>query len=133
MIDGTVWPARDTKQDLLPRSGRIALGQQASGEQDARVGLHRRFRDGSLEQRDRGLAQARPHVLVREVAVQHAIVRVQVQRDPRLPLPVATVADLGKKLRRYIRAYSKSAKPFCWTYTDPTRRIRPNKIAGTAY
>lgn len=31
------------------------------------------------------------------------------------------------------RAYSKSAWPFRWTYTDPTRRIRPNTIAGTAY
>ena len=28
-----------------------------------------------------------------------------------------SVADLGKKLRKYIRAYSKSAKPFRWTYT----------------
>jgi transposase len=44
-----------------------------------------------------------------------------------------SVADLGKKLRKYIRAYSKSAKPFRWTYTDPKRRITPNKIAGTAY
>jgi len=31
------------------------------------------------------------------------------------------------------RAYSKSARPCHWTYTDPTRRIHPNKIAGTAY
>lgn len=44
-----------------------------------------------------------------------------------------SVADLGRKLRRYIRAYSKSAKPFRWTYSDPSRRIRANKIAGTAY
>jgi len=33
----------------------------------------------------------------------------------------------------HIRAYSKSAKPFRWTYTDPSRRIVPNKIAGTSY
>jgi len=38
-----------------------------------------------------------------------------------------------QKLRKYIRAYSKSAKPFRWSYTDPTRRIRSNKIGGTAY
>ena len=44
-----------------------------------------------------------------------------------------SVADLGKKLRKYIPAYSKSARPFRWTYTDPSRRIRPNKIAGTSY
>jgi len=44
-----------------------------------------------------------------------------------------SVADLGRKLRKYIRAYSKSARPFRWTYSDPTRRIRSNKITGTAY
>jgi hypothetical protein len=42
-------------------------------------------------------------------------------------------ADLGNKLRKYIRAYSKSAKPLRWTYTGPSRRIIPNKIAGTSY
>src|SRR5271169_48331 len=35
-----------------------------------------------------------------------------------------SVADLARKLRRYIRAYAKSAKPFRWTYTDPQRRIK---------
>ena len=30
---------------------------------------------------------------------------------------------LGSKLRKYTRAYSKSAKPIRWTYTDPSRRI----------
>jgi hypothetical protein len=44
-----------------------------------------------------------------------------------------SVADLGNKLRKYIRAYSQSARPFRWTYTDPSRRIIPNKIAGTSY
>jgi hypothetical protein len=44
-----------------------------------------------------------------------------------------SVADLGNKLRKYIRAYSKSAKPFRWTYIDPSRRIIPNKLAGTSY
>ena len=34
-----------------------------------------------------------------------------------------SVADLSRKLMRYIRAYAKTAKPFRWTYTDPTRRI----------
>ena len=57
----------------------------------------------------------------------------KIQRDVIRRGVFTSVADLGKKLRRYIRLYSKSAKPFCWTYTDPTRRIRPNKIAGTAY
>jgi transposase len=57
----------------------------------------------------------------------------KIQRDVIRRGVFTSVADLGTKLRKYIRAYSKSAKPFRWTYTDPSRRIRPNKIAGTAY
>jgi transposase len=57
----------------------------------------------------------------------------KIQRDVIRRGVFTSVADLGNKLRKYIRAYSKSAKPFRWTYTDPTRRIIPNKIAGTAY
>ncbi len=44
-----------------------------------------------------------------------------------------SVADLARKLRKYIRAYAKSAKPFRWTYSDPRRRIRAVDITGTAY
>ena len=36
-----------------------------------------------------------------------------------------SVKDLSRKLLRYIRAYSKSAKPFRWKYSDPTNRIKP--------
>jgi len=57
----------------------------------------------------------------------------KIQRDVIARGVFTSVADLGNKLRKYIRAYSKSAKPFRWTYTDPTHRIRSNKIAGTAY
>ena len=35
-----------------------------------------------------------------------------------------SVADLKKKLMRYIRAYAKIAKPIRWTYTDVTRRSK---------
>ena len=35
-----------------------------------------------------------------------------------------SVADLKKKLMRYITAYGKIAKPIRWTYTDVMRRIR---------
>ena len=56
----------------------------------------------------------------------------KIQRDVIRRGVFTSVADLGNKLRKY-RAYSKSAKPFRWTYTDPTRRIFFNKIAGTAY
>ena len=57
----------------------------------------------------------------------------KIQRDVIRRGVFTSVADLGNKLRKYIRAYSQSAKPFRWTYTDPSRRIRANKIAGTAY
>ena len=57
----------------------------------------------------------------------------KIQRDVIRRGVFTSVADLGNKLRKYIRAYSKSAKPFRWTYTDSTRRIIPNKITGTAY
>ena len=57
----------------------------------------------------------------------------KIQRDVIRRGVFTSVADLRNKLRRYIRAYSKSAKPFRWTYTDPTRRIPANRITGTAY
>lgn len=34
-----------------------------------------------------------------------------------------SVTDLKRKIMRYIRAYCKSAKPFRWRYSDPSRRI----------
>src|ERR1700691_5812828 len=34
-----------------------------------------------------------------------------------------SVADLSRKIMRYIRLYQKTAKPFRWKYSDPTRRI----------
>jgi transposase len=34
-----------------------------------------------------------------------------------------SVADLARKLRRYIARYNTAAKPFRWSYADPTRRI----------
>jgi transposase len=57
----------------------------------------------------------------------------KIQRDVIARGVFTSVADLGNKLRRYIRAYCKTAKPFRWTYTDPKRRIPANKITGTAY
>ena len=53
----------------------------------------------------------------------------KIQRDVISRGVFSSVADLARKLRKYIRAYAKSAKPFRWTYTDPTRRIAPT--AGT--
>ena len=34
-----------------------------------------------------------------------------------------SVTDLRRKLMRYIKHYNKTAKPFRWSYADPTRRI----------
>jgi transposase len=53
----------------------------------------------------------------------------KIQRDVIARGVFTSVADLARKLRKYIRAYSKSAKPFRWTYTDPSRRI--GSPAGT--
>jgi transposase len=36
-----------------------------------------------------------------------------------------SVKDLARKLMRYIRAYSKAARPFKWKYSDVKKRIRP--------
>jgi transposase len=35
----------------------------------------------------------------------------------------SSVTDLRRKLMRYIKHYNKTAKPFRWSYADPTRRI----------
>jgi transposase len=37
----------------------------------------------------------------------------------------SSVRDLARKLMRYIRAYSRTARPFKWKYTDVRRRIQP--------
>jgi len=36
-----------------------------------------------------------------------------------------SVPDLARKLTRYIRGYSKTARPFRWKYSDVRRRLRP--------
>jgi transposase len=36
-----------------------------------------------------------------------------------------SVKDLAQKLMRYIRAYSKTARPFRWKYSDVSKRIKP--------
>ena len=57
----------------------------------------------------------------------------KIQRDVISRGVFTSVADLARKLRKYIEAYAKSAKPFRWTYTDPQKRIRINEITETAY
>ena len=48
----------------------------------------------------------------------------KLQRDVIARGIFTSVADLARKLRRYINAYSKAAKPFRWKYSNPSRRIR---------
>ena len=57
----------------------------------------------------------------------------KIQRDLLARGIFTSVADLGRKIRTYIRAYAKVAKPFRWSYSDPRRRIIANPITGTAY
>jgi transposase len=58
----------------------------------------------------------------------------KVQRDVIARGIFPSVADLARKLRRYINAYSKDAKPFRWKYSQPLRRIRHAKtISATAH
>jgi transposase len=49
----------------------------------------------------------------------------KIERDVIARGVFTSVADLARKLRKYIRAYAKSAKPVRWTYTDASRRVRP--------
>ena len=46
----------------------------------------------------------------------------KIQRDVITRGAFTSVADLARKIRRYIRAYEKSAKPFRWTYADARYR-----------
>jgi transposase len=48
----------------------------------------------------------------------------KIQRDVIDRGVFTSVADLSRKLLKYIRLYAKTAKPFRWTYTDVSRRIR---------
>jgi transposase len=55
----------------------------------------------------------------------------KIQRDVIARGVFSSVADLARKIRKYIRAYAKSAKPFRWTYTDPARRPRSVRLKHT--
>jgi transposase/AraC-like DNA-binding protein len=48
----------------------------------------------------------------------------KIQRDVIARGVFTSVTDLSRKLMKYIRAYAKSARPFRWTFSDPTRRIK---------
>ena len=44
-----------------------------------------------------------------------------------------SVADLARKLRRYINAYSANSRPIQWKYSDPLHRIRTNEFTATGH
>jgi len=54
----------------------------------------------------------------------------KVQRDVIARGVFTSTADLARKLRRYINAYSKTAKPIRWRYDNPSRRIRHAKTSS---
>lgn len=54
----------------------------------------------------------------------------KVQRDVIARGVFTSTADLARKLRRYINAYSKNAKPFRWKYSNPKHRIRHAKTSS---
>lgn len=47
----------------------------------------------------------------------------RIERDVIARGVFSSVADLARKLRRYINAYSANAKPFKWKYSDPSNHI----------
>jgi transposase len=57
----------------------------------------------------------------------------KIERDVIARGVFTSVADLRRKLMKYIRAYAKHARPIRWTYTDPKRRITAKGIAGTTH
>lgn len=57
----------------------------------------------------------------------------KIERDVIARGVFTSVADLRRKLMKYIRAYAQRARPIRWTYTDPKRRIPAKEITGTAH
>lgn len=49
----------------------------------------------------------------------------KIERDVIARGVFTSTADLRRKIMRYIRHYNRYARPIRWSYTDPTRRIRP--------
>lgn len=57
----------------------------------------------------------------------------KIERDVIARGVFTSVPDLARKLRRYINAYSASARPIQWKYSDPARRIRANDLSATGH
>ena len=57
----------------------------------------------------------------------------KIERDVIARGVFTSVADLSRKLMKYVRACARSARPVRWTYTNPKRRILATAITGTAH
>jgi transposase len=57
----------------------------------------------------------------------------KIERDVIARGVFTSVADLSRKLMKYIRLYAKSARPIRWTYSDPKRRIAAKAVTGTGH
>jgi transposase len=55
----------------------------------------------------------------------------KIERDVIARGVFTSLADLRRKLMKYIRAYAQHARPIRWTYTHPKRRINTKRITGT--
>jgi transposase len=47
----------------------------------------------------------------------------KIEREVRARGLFTSVADLARKIRRYIHRYNKAPKPIHWAYRNPARRI----------
>src|SRR5205085_11719708 len=56
----------------------------------------------------------------------------KIERDLLARGVFTSVADLGRKIRRYIHHYNKTAKPVRWSYRNPAHRISSTS-AGTVH
>ncbi len=57
----------------------------------------------------------------------------KIERDVIARGVFTSVADLRRKLMKYIHAYAKHARPIRWTYTDHKHRISAKAITGTVH
>src|SRR5258708_511352 len=57
----------------------------------------------------------------------------KVERDVIARGIFTSVSDLARKLRRYINAYSATARPIQWKYSDTSRSIRTNEFTATGH
>jgi len=57
----------------------------------------------------------------------------KVERDVIARGVFTSVADLSRKLMKYIRASARYARPIRWSYTNLKRRLSTSAVAGTAH